>query len=393
MSTWETTLPPPPEAPPRPERSRRRWTVALFVGLVVVLVATVAASRVTLPYYALVPGDALAVSGLITVPKDKAHPVTGHVLLTDVGVNDVKLLTLVPDWLDANTELVKTSELTGNLPVSEFDGQGNVDMAESQMTAKAVALRQLGYQVPEHDAGVTVYVVDPSSPAWHVLHVGDVITSVDGVATPNPSALVAAIHAHQPGDQVTLRVGSIAKPAAGHDVTVTLASSVQNGKRVPIVGIGAPTVPIPGMGTQPVYDFPFPVQISTDGIGGPSAGLAFTLGVINTLSGGRLTGGHTVAATGTIHPDGTVGDVGGVAQKTVAVERAGATLFMVPPQEYAVARSKAGPSLKVVAVGSLSQAMSVLRAQGGSLGSASASPSGALGNQGVPADWKDAPWT
>ena len=81
------------------------------------------------------------------------------------------------------------------------------------------------------------------------------------------------------------------------------------------------------------YAYPFPISIDVTDIGGPSAGLAMTLGVIDTLSGGRLTGGRTVAATGTMDSDGHVGDVGGVPQKTVAVENAGATIFLVPPQE------------------------------------------------------------
>ena len=113
------------------------------------------------------------------------------------------------------------------------------------------------------------------------------------------------------------------------------------------------------MGTQPVYDFPFPIKIDSDQIGGPSAGLAWTLGIINSLSGGHLTGGRTIAASGTIRPDGSVGDVGGVAQKTVAVERAGATVFFVPDYRDSVdaARSKATPNLKVFGVSSLGQAL------------------------------------
>jgi len=390
MYRSDTTLPPPPTEAPR--RRRRRQVVLIVVG-VLVLAFVFAASRIKLPEYALVPGDALSVSGLITVPKDKATPVSGHVLLTDVGVNDVTMLSWLGDQLDSNTDVVPQGDLTGNLPTEEFDAQGVVDMAESQMTAKAVALRQLGYRVPERDAGVTVYVVDPSSPAWHVLHVGDVITSIDGVATPTTTALVSAIHTHRPGDRITLRVGTIANPDTGHDVTLQLGSAVENGKTVPIVGIGAPNVPIPGMGTQPVYTYPFPVQIATDGIGGPSAGLAFTLGVINALSGGHLTGGKTVAATGTIHPDGTVGDVGGVAQKTVAVERARATLFLVPPQEYATAKSKATAGLTVVSVKSLSDAVAVLEHVGGQLGSAAVGPPAGPGGSSVPYDWQDAPWT
>ena len=73
------------------------------------------------------------------------------------------------------------------------------------------------------------------------------------------------------------------------------------------------------------FTYPFPVSINVTNIGGPSAGLAMTLGVIDALTSGSLTGGHTVAATGTIDSQGNVGDVGGVAQKTVAVENAGAT--------------------------------------------------------------------
>jgi PDZ domain-containing protein len=96
-----------------------------------------------------------------------------------------------------------------------------------------------------------------------------------------------------------------------------------------------------------------------------------TLGVIDALDGGSLTGGHTVAATGTIDAQGNVGDVGGVAQKTVAVENAGATIFLVPPQEYGAAMSEDRPSLKVYKVSTLDQALAVLAAHGGSVAQAS----------------------
>ena len=117
--------------------------------------------------------------------------------------------------------------------------------------------------------------------------------------------------------------------------------------------------------TQQDFTYPFPITIRTPDIGGPSAGLAMTLGLLNTLSGGHLTAGKVVAATGTIDPDGAVGDVGGVAQKAVAVERAGATVFLVPGPELAAARSKATPSLHVYAVNTLAQALAVLGRLGG----------------------------
>jgi PDZ domain-containing protein len=115
------------------------------------------------------------------------------------------------------------------------------------------------------------------------------------------------------------------------------------------------------------FDEPISVQVNTSDIGGPSAGLAMTLGIIGSLWRGDLTGGAVVAATGTIDPTGAVGDVGGVAQKTIAVQRAGATAFLVPPEEYAVAKSKAQGGLKVYSVATLDQALTVLHRLGGQI--------------------------
>lgn len=396
MSTFETTLS--PSAPPTTTlRRRRRWPFVLGALLILVVVFLVVAARVTVSYYALVPGDAMPVSSLITLPKDKAHEIHGRLLLTDVGVNNVTLLEqiLYNLNLDSNsdTTLVPSGELTLNLPLSEFNGQGTVDMEESELTAEAVALRQLGYSVPERDVGVTVYVIDPGSPAWRALEIGDVITSLDGIPTPNPQALQSAVRAHKPGDTVTLQVGSIAAPTPGHPVTLRLSSTVENNVKVPFIGIGDPSVPLAGLGTQAAYQLPFSVSINSDQIGGPSAGLAWTLGIIDSLSGGELTGGKVVAATGTIHPDGTVGDVGGVEQKTVAVERAGASVFFVPPQELGTALSKATPHLEVFAVSSVQQALGDLEKLGGKLGTAEAGPPPGPGGHSVPYDWQDSPWT
>jgi PDZ domain-containing protein len=385
MSTSEITLPPDIQADvPR----RRRWLVVIIPVGALLITLFIVASFVTVGYDELVPGQALPVSRLITVPAGKGHQLHGQVLLTDVGVvENLRLIALLPAWLDSDSTLVKTSELTGNLPQAEENEQGTVDMAESQMTAKAVALRQLGYRVPEHDAGATVYGLQPGTPGYKTLTVGDVVTSVDAVPTPNPSALVTAVRSHSPGQTVTLRVGSIAHPTPGHDVRVTLGSGkLPGGKIVPVVGIVS-------MGTQPVYRFPFAIKIDSDQIGGPSAGLAWTLGIVNSLSGGHLTGGRTIAASGTIDPDGSVGNVGGVEQKTVAVERAGATVFFVPNVEVKVARSKAPPDLRIFGVSSLGQALKDLQSLGGHLGPAASGPPAGPDGHSVPFAWQNSPWS
>ena len=115
---------------------------------------------------------------------------------------------------------------------------------------------------------------------------------------------------------------------------------------------------------QQDWDFPVKVTVHTQDIGGPSAGLAMTLGIIDKLSSGRLTGHRIVAATGTIDPEGNVGDVGGVAEKTIAVERAGATVFFVPSVELEAAESKATPQLHVYAVDNLGPGPAHPRAPG-----------------------------
>lgn len=390
MTTSETTLYAPPSTPaPR----RRKWPYVVSVLAILVAVFVIVASRVTVSYYALVPGDAMPVSGLITLPKSEEHPIHGRVLLTDVGVDNLTLLGWIGAKFNSDDTVVSSAELTLNLPLSEFNAQGTVDMEESELTAESVALRQLGYSIPEQDVGVTIYVIDPNSPAWNKLAVGDVVTALDGTPTPNPQALQDAVRSHQPGDVVTLQIGSIDQPTPGRSVTLRLGKTTEGGKTVPFIGIGDPNVPINGMGTQGSYRLPFPVSINSDQIGGPSAGLAWTLGIINSLSGGELTNGRIIAATGTIHPDGTVGDVGGVEQKTVAVERAGATVFLVPDPELATAQAKATSGLKVFAVSSLGQALSDLRKLGGKLGRAAAGPpAGPSGHQ-VPFDWQSSPWT
>jgi PDZ domain-containing protein len=398
MSTSEITLPPTlsTDAP-----RRRRWMFVIVPIGVLLIAFFIVAAIVTIPYDELVPGQAVAVSSLISVPPGKGHRLHGQVLLTDVGlIQNLRLIALLPAWLNSDNTLVRTAELTGNLPQAEEDEQGTVDMAESQLTANAVALRQLGYRVPEHDAGATVYALAPGTPGYKVLTVGDVITSVDSVPTPTNAALVDAVRSHAPGQTVTLRVGSIAHPTQGHNVSLRLGSGRlpgktihRDGKTVHLLGKKVALVGIVSMGTQPVYDLPFQIKINSDQIGGPSAGLAWTLGIINSLSGGHVTGGRTVAASGTIDPNGAVGDVGGVAQKTVAVERAGATVFLVPDQELAVARSKATPNLKVYGVSSLAQAMRDLQTLGGRLGSAAAGPPPGPDGPSVPYDWQGSPWS
>ncbi|MEU7136868.1 S16 family serine protease [Streptomyces sp. NPDC046261] len=108
------------------------------------------------------------------------------------------------------------------------------------------------------------------------------------------------------------------------------------------------------------------VELSLADVGGPSAGLLFALGVIDKIDGdgrgGDLTGGRTIAGTGTIEPDGTIGAVGGVSLKTQAAHRDGATVFLVPKSECSEAQAELPKGLRLIPVSELKDAVTSLRA-------------------------------
>ena len=171
-----------------------------------------------------------------------------------------------------------------------------------------------------------------------------------------------------PGDEVTVTIvpeGSDERT----DVTVPLTESA-NGRT--ILGF----IPVDGGVHEDVgYRLPVTVSISSDQIGGPSAGLAFTLTLIDELTPGDITGGHKVAGTGAINLDGSVGSIGGLRQKTVAVKDAGAEYFLVPAQQVDEALAEAkGSSLKVIGVSTVDEALGVLAGLGGDVSGIPSAP-------------------
>jgi PDZ domain-containing protein len=341
-------------------RRRRRWP---WIVLIVFAAAVAISSRVNLNYYAIQPGTAQSVQQYITVPKDKARPVKHPVLLTDVLLGRVTALNYLFYEMQGNTDLLPLDSVTGGTPAAQLDAQGDLEMSQAESYAKAAAFTHLGYKVPAIPSGAVIFATFPGTPAYPVLNVGDVVTAVDNVNTPNAVALDKTLSHYHSGQTVTLSVrkGGTGRPGP---VALTLKRTVVdlgNGQKATFnLGIESED--------QIRYVYPFPVTIDVTNIGGPSAGLAMTLGVIDALDGGSLTGGHTVAATGTIDAKGDVGEIGGAAQKTVAVENAGASIFLVPSgKNYRDAMSKDKPGLKIYPVSTLDQALAVLTAHGGSV--------------------------
>ncbi|HEX2040457.1 MAG TPA: PDZ domain-containing protein [Acidimicrobiales bacterium] len=341
---------PSPEAPTPPHRPFNRLWWALPALLFVLAVG--ALLNVTLPYYALAPGDARTVDDLIEAPEGRAYPPRGRVFLATVSLQRVKALGALRGWIDKNIDVVHEEQILGDTPRRQYRRQNLQLMDDSKETALVVGLRYLGYTVAEHGKGALVVSVADDLPAAGRIEPGDTILSVDGTPTQLVQQAVDAIRAHKPGDAVRLEV---ADPEGRTRVEQIVLAEREGG---PILGVTMRT-------KDRTFDLPFDVAIESAGIGGPSAGLAFALGVIDKLSAGELTGGQRVAVTGTIEIDGRVGDVGGVIQKTAAVRAERVRYFLVPPGEYEIARRHAGRGVTVLQAGTLDEAIAALGSIGG----------------------------
>jgi len=354
--------PGPEEAPPPLRRRRPKWPIFLGLGLLFVI----AASYFTLPYYSVAPGSARQVNDLIRVPKERAFPPQGKVYLATVSLQRTTSVGALVGWLDPDTDVVPEERILGGAPRGDYSEQNRQLMSESKQVASVVALRQLGYPVAEHGAGGAVVAIEKGAPADGHLAPNELIIAVDGLPTMLASEAVGIIRAHKPGDAVRLDVRGVDGAVRTEQLTLGVNPKRPGG----FLGVTILT-------KDQRFDLPFEVSIESGDIGGPSAGLAYTLGVLDALTPGALTGGKKVATTGTMEVDGTVGNVGGVAQKTAAVRAAGAEYFLVPPDEYEEARSRAGKDLKVMKVASLSEALSVLSGLGGDVSALAKGPPGA----------------
>jgi len=367
------------DAPRAPRKGGSRRVVRIgLVLLIVVLLVGVVLTRFSPNDYSISPGGAQPVGPLISIPQAPAQQGEGKILLTDVLLTKLNALSWLKAKLSSNTQIVPESALVEpGVSASQLDAQGYLEMAQSKDAARYAALHTLGYSVPATNAGAVIDAVASGSPADPALSVADVIVGVDGKKVKTSCGFIRAFHDVNPGTKITLSV---------ERATISGSGTITYGSPTPIVLTTAPrpSTDVGGAGcpgasgapksylgisiqTYVSYQFPITIAISTPNIGGPSAGLAMTLGIIDKLSAGTLLHGQTIAATGTISPDGAVGDVGGVPQKGVSVLREGASVFLVPVGEVGPAKSLAGSSLHAVAVGTLNQALAQLMRQGGTI--------------------------
>jgi PDZ domain-containing protein len=299
--------------------------------------------------FLLLPDKARPVAPLVDVHGGRNPTGPGGIYFDAIVIRRAKLFERLFPWIHSGASLVNEDVINPpGVSDTERHAEDLREMARSQDVAAAVALKYLGYHVTIRPTGALIAEVIPGSPAAKAhLEPTDVIVAVDGHPVRKQPDLRPLIEKHRPGDTVRLdvrtpkglrrfRVGTVANPSHG-------------GKAA--IGIFAEQAGL--------VKLPFPVKIDTGSIGGPSAGLAFALEVLEEL-GHDVDRGYRVAATGEIGLDGSVSPIGGVKQKIFGVRQAKVDVFLVPAGDNAKEARKHEGGVRVIAVESFRQALHAL---------------------------------
>ena len=358
MSTEEAMVsagaPDPGASAPR----RRLWPWWVAGGSLFALTGLVlAALTYQIPYYEFRPGSARPIAGLVQVSDAETYPPDSDISFTTVSLRHSTIASYLQAMFDDDIEVVDDDVVLGGRSETE-NRQFNLQLMDtSKQDAIRVALVALGYDVPITVSGIVVVGVQEDSAAEGVLEVGDTVVSIDGEPIEVATDVGRIMDPKRPGDVVTLGVEPPDRSEV-RTVEITLGPAPDEPDRG-IIGIQLQP-------RDPDYQYPFPIDIDSGNVGGPSAGLAFSLAIIDVLTPGELTGGKQVAVTGTIDGNGNVGPVGGVAQKTAVVSDAGYDVFLVPSGEVDDVRARAGGDLEVIPGDTLEDALDALASLGGS---------------------------
>jgi PDZ domain-containing protein len=327
-----------------------RRIAVLVVGAVLLLAFGVIGAAVPVPYVAQMPGPTYntlgSISGtpIITVHGRAKNHVDGNLNLTTVGVSRgrLSLVQAVRDWFAKDVAVVPEEAVyPPNQTQQQVQRASRQEFLTSEQAAESAALGHLSY--PEK---VVVQDFSPGSPSKGVLQEGDAIESVNGTATPDPDVLNKVLTGIPGGSTVTVAYTRLGKP--GTATVTTKKATDRSGSLLGVLVIQQPSAP-------------FDVDIQVADVGGPSAGLMLTLGVLDLVGDTDLTGGRVIAGTGTIDPDGKVGPIGGIQLKMVAAKDIGAKVFLTPADNCTEAKAAPQPGLRLARVSDLDDALTALQ--------------------------------
>jgi PDZ domain-containing protein len=326
-----------------------RRIAVLVAGTVLLLVFGVVGTLLPVPYVAQVPGPTFNTLGdidgkpIISVAGRERNDTSGNLNLTTVGVpqRPLTLVGAVQGWFDGEVTVVPREQVYPSGKSEEQTQQENREaFLTSEQSARTAALAELGF--PEE---VVVQELADDSPSEGRLEAGDALESVGGTATPDTDALSAVLAGIPPGTSVPVAYRRLGEPGT---TTVTTGEAASGGgSALGVLVLESPYAP-------------FTVDIEVDGVGGPSAGLMLTLGILDLVGKTDLTEGAVVAGTGTITGEGEVGPIGGIPLKLISARELGAELFLVPADNCAEAVANAQPDLPMAKIASLDDALTAL---------------------------------
>jgi PDZ domain-containing protein len=306
---------------------------------------------VTVPYVSLGPGPTFDTLGeidgkeVVDIKGADVHPTTGHLNMTTVSQRDnLTLGQALTLWGSGREQLVPRDLVyPPDKSKDEIDKSNNQEFKRSEDSAEYAALGYLKYP-----PAVTAETVSKDGASAGKLKEGDAIDAVNGTLVTDLEQFQGLMAKTKPGDEVVLDFRR--KNAAPGVTTVKLGSAPD--KKQGVLGIGVVEAPWA----------PFTINFNLANIGGPSAGLVFSLAVIDKLTTGDLSGDRFVAGTGTINSDGKVGSIGGITHKILAAHEAGATVFLVPADNCDEAKSAHQDGIDLVKVNKLGDAVDALKA-------------------------------
>ncbi len=309
------------------------------------------------PYAVTMPGPTTDVLGehdgtpLIRISGAETFDSTGELRLTTVSATGSpdfpsSVAGVLRGWLSSASVVRPVEDVipTGQTQ-QEIDEENASEMTSSQENATVAALVELGYQVP---ATLTVAQTVEGTDAARRLREGDVLVAIDGVDLHDYQTLVARLAEVAAGDTVTL---GVVRDGSRLDVPVVTTAREDGGALI-------------GVLVDPAFDFPIDVQISIDGVGGPSAGMMFALGIVDKLTPDDEANGVHIAGTGTMDVTGDVGPIGGIRQKLIGAARDGAAWFLAPEANCSEVVGHVPAGLSVVEVATLADAVDAMTAIG-----------------------------
>ncbi len=343
-------------------RFRQRKRLPLYIAMGVVALVLILMNFISLPYYIYSPGEALPLQSLITVQG--GHKTTrGSFMMTTVYVvYAANVYDFLYGLMLPHHQVLPAPEVNGGLTNTEYDQLEAYMMRSAHQNAEIAAFHYLHKPVTVTTTGVTVLSVEHGTAAYGHLASGDVITAMDGKSLQNPNVIFQILQRAKVGERVTLTVSQQGR--VKHMTLHLAALPPLPGHHTERPGLGIFLAP-----AQTVHS-PIHIAIHSGSIDGPSAGLMFTLEIINQLDSEDLTRGYRIAGTGTMSANGTIGQIGGAAHKVVAASDAGATYFFVPADtakgdtnalHAEQEAKKIGTHMKVIPVKTLQQAVSFLQ--------------------------------